>query len=199
MKALFLTEVGKTEVREVPKPVPGPGEVLLKIGMVGFCGGDLNGFKGLFELQEYPNILGHEIGATIETAGPDVPLHISEMPKVLPVAEPKRSMVDYVKALGEVPTALVRGAVDPILANAYGIAKSIPQAIQTGQPPAPIGAQIARETMQKMQYQPTSPVTKDVLGAIGGALEETKLPPYMGNIGSEIWMYMWCEVKNKNE
>ena len=76
MKALFLTEVGKTEVREVPKPVPGPGEVLLKIGMVGFCGGDLNGFKGLFELQEYPNILGHEIGATIETAGPDVPLHI---------------------------------------------------------------------------------------------------------------------------
>ena len=78
MKALFLTEVGKTEVREVLKPVPGPGEVLLKIGVVGFCGGDLNGFKGLFELQEYPNILGHEIGATIETAGPDVPLHIKQ-------------------------------------------------------------------------------------------------------------------------
>jgi len=96
----------------------------------------------------------------------------------------KRDMTDYVKALGEVPTALVRGVVDPILANAYGIAKSIPQAIQTGQAPAPIGAQIAQETMQKMQYQPTSPVTKDVLGAIGGALESTKLPPYMGNIGA---------------
>lgn len=65
MKALFLTEVGKSEVREIPKPIPKAGEVLLEVGMVGFCGGDLNGFKGLFPLQEYPNILGHEVGATI--------------------------------------------------------------------------------------------------------------------------------------
>jgi len=101
-----------------------------------------------------------------------------------PQVEQKRSMMDYVQALGEVPTALVRGAVDPIIANAYGIAKSIPEAIQTGQAPAPIGQRIAQETMQKMQYQPTSPVTKDVLGAIGGALEEAKIPPYLGHIGA---------------
>jgi threonine dehydrogenase-like Zn-dependent dehydrogenase len=41
--------------------------------MVGFCGGDLNGFKGLFELQEYPNVLGHEVGGTIEAMGSQVP------------------------------------------------------------------------------------------------------------------------------
>jgi D-arabinose 1-dehydrogenase-like Zn-dependent alcohol dehydrogenase len=52
MKALFLTAVGKTEVREIEMLQPGPEEVLLRIGMVGFCGGDLNGFKGLFELQD---------------------------------------------------------------------------------------------------------------------------------------------------
>lgn len=73
MKALFLTEVGKTELREIEKPIPGPNQVLLKVGMVGFCGGDLNGFKGLFELQEYPNILGHEVGATIQEIGAEVP------------------------------------------------------------------------------------------------------------------------------
>jgi len=73
MKALFLTAVGKTEVREIEMPQPGPEEVLLKIGMVGFCGGDLNGFKGLFELQEYPNILGHEVGGIIEQIGSHVP------------------------------------------------------------------------------------------------------------------------------
>ena len=95
----------------------------------------------------------------------------------------ERSISDYAKAAYEVPAALVRGAVDPILANAYGIAKSIPEALRTGQAPAPIGAQIAQETMQKMQYQPESPVTKDVLGAVGGALETAKIPPYMGNIG----------------
>ncbi|MHA8061625.1 zinc-binding alcohol dehydrogenase family protein [Aquirufa beregesia] len=73
MKALFLTEVGKTEIRDIEKPIPATGEVLLRIGMVGFCGGDLNGFKGLFELQEYPNVLGHEVGATIEEIGEGVP------------------------------------------------------------------------------------------------------------------------------
>ena len=99
-------------------------------------------------------------------------------------AEPKRKMSDYVKALGEVPTALVRGAVDPIIANAYGIAKSIPQAIQTGQAPAPIGQEIARQKMAEMQYQPTSPVSQNVLGAIGGALESAKIPPYIGHIGA---------------
>ena len=73
MKALFLTAIGKTEVREIEMPQLGPEEVLLKIGMVGFCGGDLNGFKGLFELQEYPNILGHEVGGIIEQVGSNVP------------------------------------------------------------------------------------------------------------------------------
>lgn len=73
MKALFLTAIGQTEIREIEKPTPGPEEVLLKIGMVGFCGGDLNGFKGLFELQEYPNVLGHEVGGTIEELGSQVP------------------------------------------------------------------------------------------------------------------------------
>ena len=100
-----------------------------------------------------------------------------------PKTEAQRSVGDYAKAAYEIPTALARSAIDPILANAYGIAKSIPEALRTGQPPAPIGNQIAQETMQKMQYQPESPVTKDVLGAVGGALESAKIPPYMGNIG----------------
>ena len=73
MRALFLTAIGQTEIREIAKPSIGPEEVLLKIGMVGFCGGDLNGFKGLFELQEYPNVLGHEVGGTIEALGSQVP------------------------------------------------------------------------------------------------------------------------------
>ncbi|TDQ16285.1 threonine dehydrogenase-like Zn-dependent dehydrogenase [Algoriphagus boseongensis] len=73
MKAFFLTEIGKTEVREIEVPKPKSGEVLLEVGMVGFCGGDLNGFKGLFPLQEYPNILGHEVGAKVVELGEEVP------------------------------------------------------------------------------------------------------------------------------
>jgi threonine dehydrogenase-like Zn-dependent dehydrogenase len=73
MKALYLTEPGKTEIREIDRPIPKEGEVLLKVGRVGFCGGDLNGFRGLFELQEYPVVLGHEVGAVIEQMGANAP------------------------------------------------------------------------------------------------------------------------------
>lgn len=74
--ALVLVEPGKTEIREISIPVPTPGEVLLEINSVGFCGGDLNGFRGLFELQEYPNVLGHEVAATILETGAEVPASV---------------------------------------------------------------------------------------------------------------------------
>jgi threonine dehydrogenase-like Zn-dependent dehydrogenase len=76
MQALYLTAVGKTEIRDIPIPEIGVEEVLLRISHVGFCGGDLNGFKGLFELQEYSNILGHEVGGTIVEKGKLVPENI---------------------------------------------------------------------------------------------------------------------------
>jgi len=73
MKSLVLVKPGQTEVREITKPIPVQGEVLLRVSKVGICGGDLNGYRGTFALQEYPNILGHEIGAVIEEVGPGVP------------------------------------------------------------------------------------------------------------------------------
>jgi 2-desacetyl-2-hydroxyethyl bacteriochlorophyllide A dehydrogenase len=72
MKALYMVEPRRLEIREIDPPVPGPGEVLLEVGIVGFCGGDLNAFRGTFPLQEYPVVLGHEIGATIAGVGPRV-------------------------------------------------------------------------------------------------------------------------------
>jgi len=73
MKALYIVEPGRTELREIEQPKPAEDEVLLRVGMVGFCGGDLNSFRGTFPLQHYPIILGHEIGATIEEVGSEVP------------------------------------------------------------------------------------------------------------------------------
>jgi threonine dehydrogenase-like Zn-dependent dehydrogenase len=73
MKALFLLEPGKTEIRDIEKPSLTAGRVLLKLGMVGFCGGDLNAFRGAFPMQQYPMILGHEIGGVIEEIGQGVP------------------------------------------------------------------------------------------------------------------------------
>ncbi|MBN2377565.1 MAG: zinc-binding alcohol dehydrogenase family protein [Sedimentisphaerales bacterium] len=82
MKALFLVAPGQTELRDVPKPEPADDEALLRVEKVGFCGGDLNGYRGTFALQEYPHILGHEVGAVVEAVGAAVPAKIKSGMKV---------------------------------------------------------------------------------------------------------------------
>src|SRR6202030_4501839 len=65
MNALVLTKPGQASIETVPEPVVGRGDVLLKVRMVGFCGSDLNSFRGLNPLVSYPRILGHEVSATV--------------------------------------------------------------------------------------------------------------------------------------
>ncbi|MDR0749691.1 MAG: zinc-binding alcohol dehydrogenase family protein [Tannerellaceae bacterium] len=73
MKTIQITEPGQTRLIETPKPVLKPGHVLLKIGYAGFCGSDLNTFRGLNPLVKLPVIPGHEVGAVIEAVADDVP------------------------------------------------------------------------------------------------------------------------------
>jgi threonine dehydrogenase-like Zn-dependent dehydrogenase len=73
MKALVITEAGKTGFIEIPKPIPSPGEVLLQVKRVGYCGTDLNTFRGFNPLVSYPRIPGHEIGAVIAEVTAGVP------------------------------------------------------------------------------------------------------------------------------
>src|ERR1700733_3304001 len=65
MKALVLQKPGQAFIETVAEPVVETGEVLLKVRMVGFCGSDLNSFRGLNPLVTYPRILGHEVSATV--------------------------------------------------------------------------------------------------------------------------------------
>jgi len=65
MKALVLHKPGHGSVETVPEPVAGDGDVLLKVRMVGFCGSDLNSFRGLNPLVSFPRIPGHEVAATV--------------------------------------------------------------------------------------------------------------------------------------
>lgn len=57
---------------DVPEAVVAEGEVLLKIHYAGFCGSDLNTFRGANAMVEYPRIPGHEIGATVVATGETV-------------------------------------------------------------------------------------------------------------------------------
>lgn len=117
----------------------------------------------------------------------DVPTVVGERPNAVnpqPVAKPV-SMMDRVKTLYEVPTALVAPMLTQPLAQAYGVARSIPEAVMTGQTPAQLGQKYAQQASQAMQYQPTSPESQAVLGTIGETLKPLEsLPPYLGNIGA---------------
>ena len=113
---------------------------------------------------------------------PDVPLVASQMPKQVPIEEPKTSMMDKLKALYEVPATIGSGMVAQPVGAAYGVAKGIlgpktPQAMQEAQ-------QAGGELAQKLQFQPTSPASVNALQSIGGALEASKLPPYLNSIGA---------------
>lgn len=73
MKAIQIIAPFNMQVVDIEKPLVGPGEVLVKIGYVGFCGSDLNTFRGLNPMVKLPVIPGHEVGAVIEEVGTGVP------------------------------------------------------------------------------------------------------------------------------
>ncbi|MBE6723729.1 MAG: zinc-binding alcohol dehydrogenase family protein [Ruminococcaceae bacterium] len=65
MKAVRIAEPGKMELAELPVPVPGPGEALLKIRVCGICGADVASYTGNQPFTSYPRIPGHEFSAEI--------------------------------------------------------------------------------------------------------------------------------------
>lgn len=73
MRAVQITEAGKVALAQIEMPELKPGYVLLKVEYVGFCGSDLNTYRGFNPLVKLPVIPGHEIGARIEAVGEGVP------------------------------------------------------------------------------------------------------------------------------
>ncbi len=77
MKAFYINGKEGWDILDIEKPVPGSGEVLLKVRYVGLCGSDLNTYRGLNPMVSLPRIPGHEIAATIEEVGEGVPVEWS--------------------------------------------------------------------------------------------------------------------------
>jgi L-gulonate 5-dehydrogenase len=59
------------ELADLPAPgEPGPGQVLVRPQAVGICGSDFHFLMDEIG-SEFPRIQGHEVGATVESVGPD--------------------------------------------------------------------------------------------------------------------------------
>ena len=72
MRAFQLVEPGQTEVREVERPAPGPGEVLLRVGGAGVCHSDIHLVHAPRAPFPLPITLGHELAGWVEELGPGV-------------------------------------------------------------------------------------------------------------------------------
>lgn len=80
MKAIKLEQPGKIQCLEIEKPIPKPGEALIRIKTAGICGSDVGAYRGSNPLVSYPRIIGHELAGVIE----DIP---SDNPKGLKVGD----------------------------------------------------------------------------------------------------------------
>jgi threonine dehydrogenase-like Zn-dependent dehydrogenase len=74
MRAFVLTAPHEGSVQEVPRPVPGPGEVVVDVERVGVCGTDVELFTGEMAYLHsgeaaYPLRLGHEWSGTVSAVG----------------------------------------------------------------------------------------------------------------------------------
>ena len=105
----------------------------------------------------------------------DVPTVAGSVPNPPVVQEPPRTMMDKLKAVYEVPAAMVTGAAAPFLGMGAGAIENIQQGTSKRLD--------SPEFAQRFQYQPTSPVSQDILQGIGSAFEASKLPPVMPGVG----------------
>jgi D-arabinitol dehydrogenase (NADP+) len=71
MKAVVYDAPRSFSIKDIPDPEPGPGEVRIKVILVGVCGTDLHIHNGDFNAA-FPLIPGHELVGTVESIGSGV-------------------------------------------------------------------------------------------------------------------------------
>ena len=72
MLAAVLRDFNQLDLEDLPRPEPGPGEVLVRIKSCGFCATDYKAIKGIRRNVTFPLIPGHEPAGIIAAVGPFV-------------------------------------------------------------------------------------------------------------------------------
>ena len=127
-----------------------------------------------------PQLYLQNVGGNIITS--DVPTVAGQIPNP-PVVEPKRTMMDRVKALYEVPLTAASAAVAGPVSSAYGVYKSATSPQFGTQQGVQVGQQAQSDLARRMTYTPTSPVAQEFLQDVGQVAEAAKLPPVIPTTG----------------
>lgn len=67
------------EIRDLPIPIPGDSEILLKVAACGICGSELESFKHRSPRRPPPLVMGHEFcGTIVESWSPDSDFEVGQ-------------------------------------------------------------------------------------------------------------------------
>ncbi len=72
MKALLLSQYNQLDMADLPAPVPGAEEILVRVAACGICGSDVHGYDGTSGRRIPPIVMGHEAAGVVAAAGPGV-------------------------------------------------------------------------------------------------------------------------------
>lgn len=72
MKSIVVQQPNELVIEERPLPVPGVGEVRVKISLAGICGSDSHIYRGHNPFAKYPRVIGHEFFGAIDAVGEGV-------------------------------------------------------------------------------------------------------------------------------
>lgn len=73
MRAVYMKEPGNVSLIEIKEPVANTGDVVIRIHRVGLCGTDLQSYRGVAALTNFPLVPGHELGGEVVSCGAEVP------------------------------------------------------------------------------------------------------------------------------
>jgi L-iditol 2-dehydrogenase len=110
MKQAVMTSPGAIIFRDISKPAPGPGEVLIKIMRIGVCGSDIHVYHGKHPYTTYPVVQGHEVSGEVAAIGGGVSSirigdRVTIMPQVVcgecyPCRHGAYHICDHLKVMG---------------------------------------------------------------------------------------------------
>ena len=72
MMGLVYQGPHKLEFQDVPRPVVGGWDVLVRVKACAICGSDVHGYEGITGRRTPPMIMGHEFGGLVEEIGRNV-------------------------------------------------------------------------------------------------------------------------------
>ena len=84
MKSLYYVGEKTMELRDDPRPLPEPGQYLIKVRGNGICGSDFEGYMGKTGRRSAPMIMGHEVSGVVEEAPVGGKLKVGERVVVFP-------------------------------------------------------------------------------------------------------------------